>query len=291
METPAHAPRPKPGRVRRWLWAAARILLLAYAGACLLLYLGQEWLIYHPTREIVATPASLGLAYEDVALRTSDGVRLAAWYVPAEGAGGTVLFCHGNARNMSTRLSSIAIFHRLGLGVLIFDYRGYGRSEGRPSEEGTYRDAEAAWNHLVADRGTPPGQIILFGRSLGGAVAAHLAERHRPRALILESTFTSAPDLGRELLPVFPVRWLARVEYDTLSRVKHLACPKLFIHSPEDDLVPFEHGRRLFEAAAEPKTFLLIHGPHNDGFARSGEAYVEGLRAFLAGLDAGEVSP
>jgi len=272
--------------VRRVVWAAVRVLLLAYGGACALLYFGQERLLYHPTREIVAAPDRLGLAYEDVALRASDGVRLAAWYVPADGPGRTVLFCHGNARNMSTRLASVEIFHRLGLGVLIFDYRGYGRSEGRPDEEGTYRDAEAAWEYLATDRGTRPERIILFGRSLGGAVAAHLAEKHRPAALILESTFTSAPDLGQELLPVFPVRWLARVRYDTLARVPHLACPKLFVHSLQDDLIPFAHGRRLFEAAAEPKYFLEIRGDHNEGFWLSGEAYVEGLRRFLAGLDA-----
>ena len=281
---PPAGPKPAARRSKAWRVAslALRTGLLAYVGVAAALLFGQSRIIYHPTREIVATPASAGLAYEDVSLRTNDGLRLAAWYVPATDARGTILFCHGNARNISDRLSSIAVFHRLGYSVLIFDYRGYGRSEGRPTEEGTYRDADAAWDHLVRERGASPRTIVVFGRSLGGAVAAHLADTRPVRALILESTFTTAPDLAADLFPWLPARALTTFDYATLYRVDRIRCPKLIVHSPDDDLIPFEHGRHLFAAAAEPKRFLEITGPHCDGFLRSGTRYTSGLADFLA---------
>ncbi len=268
------------------LWRVAKSLLRiavgVYVGICLVILVFQSHLLYHPLREIERTPEGVGLSYEEVTLRTTDGVRLAAWYVPADAARGTVLFCHGNAGNMSHRVGTIAILNRLRMNVLLFDYRGYGASEGSPSEAGTYRDAETAWRHLVQQRGVAPGDLILHGRSLGGAVAAQVAQKHPPRALILESTFTSVPDVARGMFPWLPVRLLARIQYDTLERIARIRCPKLIIHSRDDDLIPFEHGRRLFEAAAEPKTWLEITGRHNDGFFTSGKRYEKGLDDFLS---------
>ena len=158
--------------------------------------------------------------YEEVALVASDGVRLAGWYLPLADARGTVLFCHGNAGNISNLLGVAEDAHRLGLGILLFDYRGYGQSEGTPSEEGTHRDAEAAWNYLVQEAGLAPDQIAIIGRSLGGPIAARLARDKTPAALFLEETFTSIPELGRELYPIFPVGLLARY------RVSHAGVPK-----------------------------------------------------------------
>jgi len=258
-----------------------RIAVGVYVGICLVLFAFQSHLLYHPLREIERTPERVGLSYEEVTLRTPDGVRLAAWYVPAGEARGTVLFCHGNAGNISHRVSTVEILNRLRMNVFLFDYRGYGASEGGPSEAGMYRDAETAWRHVVEERGVAPGDLILHGRSLGGAVAAELAERHPPRALILESTFTSVPDVAADLYPWLPMRLLARFQYNTLARIGRIACPKLIVHSRGDDLIPFEHGGRLFEAAAEPKTWLEITGRHGDGFFTSGRRYEKGLDDFL----------
>jgi hypothetical protein len=269
-------------RLRRIVISCLSIAVGTYVGVAAVLYFLQSRLVYQPSRDILRTPADAGLPFEQVTLRAEDGVRLSAWFVPARDAEGAVLFCHGNAGNMSGRVDSLAVFHRLGLSVLIFDYRGYGRSEGSPGEEGTYLDAQAAWDHLVNLRGVPPGRIVLFGRSLGGAVAARLAARHRPGALVLESTFTSLPDLAADLFPWLPARWLCRFSYDTASRLGGINCPVLVVHSREDDLIPFSHGRKLFDAAAPPRTFLAISGTHNDGFLTSGSVYTDGLKAFLS---------
>ena len=258
------------------------VILAIYLGYSAFLYAYQPRMVYFPIREISATPRHIGLAYESVTFEAKDGIKLSGWFIPADVSRGTVLFFHGNAGNISHRLDSIAIFHKLGLSVFIFDYRGYGESQGQPSEEGMYLDAEAAWDYLVEDKALDPGQIILFGRSLGGAVAAWLAERRSPRACILESVFTSAPDMAAELLPLFPARFLCRYNYDTKAAVSNRNCPLLIVHSSQDDIIPFSHGQKLFEAAREPKSFLEIDGDHNSGFLTSGGLYSNGIAAFLA---------
>ncbi len=258
------------------------ILVLASLPALwLLLRKFEQHQIYYPTRPLEATPEQAGMEYEDVHLTAGDGVRLHGWWVPAGAARGTVLFCHGNAGNISHRLESIAVFHRLGLNVLIFDYRGFGHSEGTPDEEGTYRDAEAAYRHLREERGIDPDRIVFFGRSLGGAVAIELAGRVDAAGLIGESTFTSTVEMGKLIYPFLPIRLMVRNRYDSLAKVGDLSLPVLFIHSPDDELVPFEHGRRLYRAATEPKEFLAIRGGHGDGFLVSGPIYAEGIDSFL----------
>jgi fermentation-respiration switch protein FrsA (DUF1100 family) len=255
--------------------------LAIYLGIVALMYVSQSRQVYFPVSTLVTTPAAHGMAYEDVFFETEDGLRLHAWMVPAPQPRGVLLFFHGNAGNISHRIDSIRIFRDLGLSVFILDYRGFGRSEGRPSEVGTYRDAMAAWRQLSEELGVPPGQIVVFGRSLGAAVAAWLAARESPAAVILESPFTSAPDLGAELMPWLPVRWLLRFEYDTRAAVADIRAPLLVIHSRDDEIVPFHHGRAVFEAGAEPKEFAEIRGGHNDGFLRSLPQYEAALRAFL----------
>jgi len=229
-----------------------------YAALLVLLYWYQPRLVFLPDvagRDLVATPHALGLEYEDVWLETSDGVRIHAWYVPANGAGRALMFFHGNAGNISHRLDTLRILNELGLNVLMVEYRGYGRSEGRPSEAGTLLDALAAWDHLQG-RGFAPQDIILFGRSLGGAVAAQLARERPPAGLVLESTFTSVPDIGAEVYPWLPVRLLSHIRYDSLSAIRSFHFPVLVVHSPGDGIIPYHHGRRLFEAANPPKQFL-----------------------------------
>lgn len=265
----------------RMFWS----ILLIVMGLCLalaaLMYFFQDRMMYLPLRAIGATPAERGLAYEEVRIETADGVALAGWYVPAAPERGVVLFFHGNAGNISHRLDTLELFHDLGLSTLIIDYRGYGQSQGRPSEQGTYLDAEAAWRYLVEERQVPPDRMIFFGRSLGGAVAAYLAQRHPPRALILESTFTSAPDIAADIFSFLPVRPLVRFQYNTLARLADIRCPVLIVHSPDDEVIPYSHGRRLFAAAAEPREFLEIRGGHNAGFLVSAN-YRAGLELFIA---------
>jgi uncharacterized protein len=259
------------------------IAVVSYLGIASFLAIFQSGFIYFPERRIDATPNSLGLSYEEIVLRTEDGVRISAWYVPASGNRGTVLFCHGNGGNISHRLDSISIFNRLGLNVLIFDYRGYGMSEGSPDEQGTYRDAETAYRYLVNDKKCDPRRIIVFGRSLGGAVAAWLAERHAAGMLILESAFASIPDIAADLYPWLPVRLLTLYQYRTVDYVKGVRCPILVIHSPDDEMIPLSHGLQIYAAAGEPKSFMEISGGHNDGFLKTGKSYEEGLDAFISG--------
>jgi len=265
----------------RMIWSIIGIIVAFYVGLSLLLFLFQSRFIYFPLRQIEATPAILGLTYEAVQFEAEDGVKLSGWFIPAEEASRIVLFFHGNAGNISHRLESIALFHRLGLSVFIIDYRGYGQSEGSPSESETYLDAAAAWRYLVEERGSEPEQIIIFGRSLGGAVATWLAHNHPPKALIIESTFTSVPDMGAGQYPFLPVRLLARIQYNSLERIPQINVPILIVHSPEDEIIPYSHGQQLFQAANEPKTFLQLRGGHNEGFIISGQPYEEGLKSFI----------
>ena len=272
-----------------------KIAVAVYVGLCILLFFRQSYMVYFPLAPVMQKPSDVGLAYESIALMTADDVRLACWYVPCEGARGTVLMCHGNGGNIGDRLHPISLFHELGLNVLIFDYRGYGESAGKPSEEGTYQDARAAWQYLTEKRKTPPDKIIVYGRSLGGAVAAWLTERvapaarAAPAALILEATFTSIPDMGAKLYPWLPIRLLCRYRYNTLarlepaSRLERIHCPVLIAHSRDDEMIPFEQGQRLFAAAREPKTFFELTGDHNEGEALTSPAYRQALDTFLTG--------
>jgi hypothetical protein len=267
----------------RMIGHALGILAAAYGGLVLLLYLYQPHLVFYPEvdREVAATPRQASLAYEDIRLKTADGVDLHGWYIPAPQPRGTVLFLHGNAGNISHRLDSLEMFHRLGYSTLIFDYRGYGNSGGKPTEQGTYRDAEAAWRYLTEQRHTPECRIVLFGESLGGAVASCLATRQKPAALVIASGFTSVPELGQQLYPYLPVKLVANIRYDTREYLRAVTAPVLIAHSPQDDIIPFEHGRALYAAANPPKQFLELAGGHNDGFIFMREAWVKVLGDFL----------
>lgn len=255
-----------------------------YAVLLSLVYIFQGRLLYLPNiggRGLAATPADIGLEYGDVRFSTRDDVSLHGWFVPAPRAQAVLLHCHGNGGNISHRLDSIRLFHDLGLSVFIFDYRGYGLSAGQPDEEGTYRDAEAAWNYLLEARGFSAGQIVVHGHSLGAAIAAQLVRGRQPAALILESPFTSIADVASRHYWFLPVRWLSRFEYPTAAFVRDVRTPTLIVHSPQDEISPFAHGGAVFEQANEPKAFLEISGDHNAGFLLSGARYTEGLRRFL----------
>jgi fermentation-respiration switch protein FrsA (DUF1100 family) len=263
-----------------WMHIVA-VLVIAYVGLGLTLFFMQSAFLYRPLREVVYTPEDIGIEFENVTLETTDGVKLNAWYVPAKDAEMTILFCHGNGGNIMHRLDSISLFNKLGLNCFIFDYRGYGQSEGKPTEEGTYTDALTAYKWLTQTKKIFPEEIIIFGRSLGGSVAAYLAERMKVRAMVLESCFTSYADMGEKFYPYMPVRWFARFKYDTISYLKKVQCPVMIIHSRNDEMVPFEFALELYDAAAEPKEFVEITGNHNDGFLVSGEIYTAAWKKWI----------
>ncbi len=249
-----------------------------------LLFFMQERMLFlarMPGRQLEATPRDAGFDYVDVNFETADGVSLHGWYVYADNSRGTVLFLHGNAGNISHRLDSIAIFHELGLDTFIIDYRGYGQSEGKTSEEGTYRDADAAWEHLVTERGQDPARIVVFGRSLGGAVAAWLATKHKPAALIVESSFTSVAEMAAHLYPFMPVRLILRLRYPVIDFLARITCPVLIVHSRDDEIIPFSMGKALYKAAPAPKAFLELEGDHNNAFLLSRDRYQQELAAFI----------
>lgn len=247
----------------------------------LLLYILQPIFVYFPDNAVRMKPTGFGLHHETITLTTADGVNINGWWLPHENPRATMLFLHGNAGNISHRLQKLQIYNRLGLSVLIVDYRGYGLSEGTPTEQGTYLDAEAAWAYLTQVRRIPARDIVLYGESLGGVIAARQASQVAAGALILESTFTSVKDMGKHYYPFLPVNLITRIHYPALEYIQTVASPVLVIHSPTDEIVPYAMGRRLFEAASSPKDFLEIKGDHNGGFLRSGELYTDGLDQFI----------
>ncbi len=249
--------------------------------------------IFYPSRGILATPADIRLSFEDVRIKTEDAVTIHGWFIPSprgprEGKG-TLIFLHGNAGNIGDRLDKIKIFNGMGLNILIVDYRGYGQSEGRPTEAGIYKDAVAAYDHLLNRRDVDPKRIIAYGASLGGTAAVDLATKRKLYALIIDSSFTNAVDMAKRIYPFIP-SFLVGIKMDNIGKIKTIAIPKLFIHSKDDEIIPWELGRRLFEAAAEPKKFLEIEGGHNEGYWESQEKFSRGIESFLTGcgLDNGQ---
>ena len=241
-------------------------------------------LLFFPAREILATPAQAGIPFEDVAIETADGERLHAWWVPAcpGPARRHVLLCHGNAGNVGDRVTHAALLCAAGLDVLLYDYRGYGRSTGRPSEPGTYRDARAARVALLARPCVEPDRVIYLGESLGGAVALELALEHPPAGLVLMSTFTSVRDMARRHYPIVPPP-LVPDAYPSLRRVRRLHAPLLVVHGVRDEIVPLLHAEELFEAAPEPKQLHVIEGVgHNDLVTLAGQQWAAAISRFSA---------
>ena len=239
-------------------------LSMLIAGLWALVRYLETMAVFFPSRSMVVSPSVIDLPWEDVYFKAKDGVTLNAWFVKKSNASSTLIFAHGNAGNISDRLFKIKFFHDLGLNVFIFDYRGYGKSDGKPSEAGVYLDAQAAYDYLQARGDVDMGRIILYGASIGGVVMIDLATQRDAALLVVEASITNAADMGKIFYPFLPVFFLS-LKFDSLRKVRSLHVPKLFIHSPDDELVPYWVGRKLFEAALGPKEFLKIHGGHNDG--------------------------
>ena len=287
---------------RHPFWFGVRILLLIFAGLVAFVMIFEDRFIYFPSkypegvwdvRRLSAGRAAVSPKIEDVWFQSSDGVRLHGWYcTPQQNEGGaaaappvstrpTLLWFHGNAGNITHRYPVIEGLMGQHVAVFIIDYRGYGRSEGSPSEEGLYRDARAAWDYLLSERGIPPGRIILFGDSLGGAVAIDLAAKVDAAGLVVQSSFTSIKDMAAQVMPFLP-GFIVRTKMDSINKIRSVRCPKLFIHSPADEMVPYRLGRRLYDEAPAPKQFYEVAGAsHNETDAVGGRAYFDRIGDFV----------
>lgn len=268
------------------------VAALGYLVILLVLRLSESRMLYVPggSRTLLDPPTELDLDVRRVTVTASDGVRLVSWAMPvSEGSGYWLLICHGNAGNLSEagRPYHYAGLRALGLSLFAFDYRGYGESEGAPSEDGLYRDADAAYRYLRDTLEVPAERIVLFGHSLGSAVAVQLAGRVPAAGLILDGALTSVVDRAQELFPYAPVRWIAASRYSSIERVGELALPKLFLHARGDEVIPLAHGRRLYEAAAPPKRFVELRGTHGDAFEVDSAAYYGAIGRFVAELGRG----
>ncbi|MEI6063140.1 MAG: alpha/beta fold hydrolase [Pseudanabaena sp. ELA748] len=279
--------------LQKVLFPFLRIAAFVYLGLAIVLYIGQSNLVFMPSKDIIETPETVGIKFEDIQVTTKDNVNLAAWFVPSKDNNplgkSVVLFCHGNGGNISNRVSYLPIFKDLGLATFLFDYRGYGRSEGNPSEEGTYNDVEAAWQYLTQEKQIPPQKIIIYGESLGGAIASYIAEKtsrdqQNAGGLILASTFTSISDRAAEIYPFLPIRFLSRFSYNSINRLPNIKIPVLVIHSTDDEIIPFHHGDRNFQIANQPKQLVKLRGDHNSGFLDSAEIYRTGMNGFIQKL-------
>lgn len=238
--------------------------------------------MYYPAKEIESTPINAGLKYEDVFFDSDDGLKLNGWFIPAGNPRGTLLFCHGNAGNISHRIEIIKIFNKLNLNIFIFDYRGYGKSQGSPTEAGLYRDAQAAYKYLLSRKNVNKETVVIYGKSIGANVAIDLASKVKAAVLISESGFSSAYDMGKKLFPYLPIKWIITVKYDALTKIKNISIPKLIIHSQDDEIVPFELGNKLFEAASQPKEFYQMQGGHNEAPFIAKEEYSAKINNFLS---------
>lgn len=261
-------------------------LLLVY------LYFVQDRMIFYPTRDLDATPQDVGLTYRDVFISVSNAENIHGWLIQAPFSDNdtgtsksvpTVLFCHGNGGNISHRLETAHLLTRLGANVLLIDYRGYGRSDGAPSEENIYEDATAAYHWLIENESVVPEDIVLFGRSLGGAVVIDLATRVSCRGLIIESSLTSAGAMGRIMFPFLPVQLVLRYRFDSIAKIASTDCPILVTHSPEDDIIPYRMGCELYQRAAIPKRFVKLSGSHNERLYFGGMEYRNSLAELLSG--------
>lgn len=257
------------------------IVIFIVAAFKVLFILLEQKSLYHPTEKIPETPKDLGIGFEDVNLKTADGQLLNGWFIPAKDAKVTILYCHGNAGNIYHRLHKVKFFHEMGTNFFIFDYRGYGKSTGKPTEKGLYKDAQAAYDYLVSRNDVTKNKIVVYGKSLGGPIAADLCVNRQARALILEGSFASVALRAQQLYPFLPMKLLITQKYDTMAKVRSLRIPKLIAHGKQDDVISFHHGEILFSSAAEPKQFLLFNGSHNDDVYVISASYKAELERFL----------
>jgi uncharacterized protein len=226
------------------------------------LFFGQGARVFRPSRQVGPTPADSGIAYEQVRLVCADGSNAPAWWVPAPRSGWTVVYFHGSDGNLTHEVPVARFLHALGVNALLVEYPGYGAGGARPSEHGCYRVAEAGWDFVVREKASDPHRTVLFGHSLGGAVATYLASRSPCGGLVIHSGFTSVPDLAARMYPYLPVRWFCRIRMDSLERIDRCRAPVLMVHSADDEHIPIDNAQRLYRRAPGPKRFVVLRGPH-----------------------------
>jgi fermentation-respiration switch protein FrsA (DUF1100 family) len=267
---------------RHWILEA---LILFAVGFAMTPHRLERFFVYYPSRQLEGDPGDLGLSFEDLTLVTDDNLKLHGWFVPGRDARLTILIFHGNGGNISHRLPHIEMLHKLGAHVLIFDYRGYGRSEGKPFEEGLYRDSKAAYDWWARQRPARGEKLVLFGESLGGAVAVHLGARASVSGVILQSTFSSARDMAKTMMPIGLLLPLTGVRFDSKKDIAKISCPKLIVHGTSDEVVPFRLGELLYKITPPPKSFYPVPGAgHNDLLWVAGAEYSRQIKSFLAGI-------
>jgi len=254
------------------------IIILLWVYACYM----ERFGIYYPMDEVRESPADISLRYQEVNLTTEDGKNLEGWYLPGSN-NRIVLFFSGNAGNRGYRLDKLRILHELNLSVLIVDYRGYGGSTGRPSEKGLFRDGKAMWEYASQELNYSPEQILLYGESLGGAVAFHVGAEKEVGGVIVEGTFSSAREVARDLIFFIP-RFMVSDIYNSRTRAPQLDAPLLILHSREDEIIPYQHGKKLYEAAEEPKKLVPLQGSHNHAFLEDQQTYRKAMEDFLQDL-------
>ena len=247
----------------------------------------EAWGIFFPTKDIGWYPSDVNMPFEDIYAKTKDGATVNGWFIPREGARYTLLFFHGNAGNIQHRLDKMLMLWESGLNIFIIDYRGFGKSEGRMTEEGFYIDADTAYGYLVKTRGIKPEEIIIYGESLGTAVAVDLASRARAAGVILEGAFSNGRDMAKKIYPFFP-GFIFSNKFNSLKKIKASAMPKLFIHSVDDEIVPFAFARKLYQAAPGPKEFAELSGGHNTCFKDSREKYISSITGFIRRIHEGK---
>ena len=263
-----------------WMWLILFVILLTLSFYFFYPEI-ENTFVFYPDHTLESVPADWALDYEDVFFEARDRTRLHGWFFPLPGKAPTILFCHGNAGNISHRIDNVKKLLDYGLQVFIYDYRGYGRSDGTPSEKGIYHDGLAAYDYLVEQRKIPPGRIIPFGRSLGAAVAIEIAVKREVRSLIIESAFTSTKEMAKQMLLFQLISPFIPPNYNNLKKIKDITVPKLIIHGENDSLIPFSMGKRLYHAAGAPKYFFPIQrAGHNDTYVVGGRKYFEGLAGF-----------
>lgn len=266
-----------------FLWPVVAVIVF-FGLLAAILYLAQGKLVFFPSSEISLRPDQIGLTYEELLINVTPTEKLHAWFFPLDHnrpTEKTVLFFHGNAGNISHRLETASLITELGAECILFDYRGYGRSDGSATEENCYADAMAVYDWLRQTKGVDADDIVLFGRSLGGAVAIDLATRVECGGLIVESTFSSIEEMGKRMYPFLPVKYLVRYRFDSFEKISRVNCPVLVTHSPDDEMVPFKMGRKLFEAASAPRRFLELSGGHNDPGYFQSEDYRQALTSLI----------
>lgn len=264
------------------LLTAAILVVGLFVFLSAMAYFGQGQMMFVPSREIEITPDQIGLVFDDVFIEVIDNEKIHAWYFPAAtGSAKTVLFYHGNAGNISHRVLTAKLLLELGVNVLLIDYRGYGRSDGEPTEANIYADAQTAYDWLREQKQRQPAEIFLFGRSLGGAVAVEIGATNECGGVIVESSFTSIVEMGRRVYPYLPVSLLVRYPFDSISKISRIQSPVLVTHSPEDEMIPYEMGQQLYQAASGDRTFVVLSGGHNDQSYFDNVNYRNSLREIL----------